>query len=189
MRPTWFEAAEYCNWLSKRDGIPRQQWCYEPNEQGQFDVGVKPAPDYLRLSGYRLPTEAEWEYVCRAGTTTSRYFGTSAELLAHYARYEANGDDHAWPVAELKPNDLGLFDMLGNVHEWCHERYQAFPVTGAAPISDVVDVQEAEDRIGRVKRGGSYRDFARHLRAASRGYGDPNNRTSALGFRPVRTLY
>jgi formylglycine-generating enzyme required for sulfatase activity len=188
VRPTWFDAAEYCNWLSECEGIPPEQWCYEPNEHGEFYVGMKPARDFVRLTGYRLPTEAEWEYACRAGTATSRYFGASTKLLVHYGRYEANSDNHVWPVGGLKPNDLGLFDMLGNVYEWCHERYQDYPGPGGEPLADAVDIQEVEDRIGRVKRGGSYFHFARFLRSSSRAYGDPDNRSSSIGFRPVRTF-
>jgi formylglycine-generating enzyme required for sulfatase activity len=188
VRPTWFDAAEYCNWLSKCEGIPPEQWCYKTNEYDEFYIGMKPARNYLTLTGYRLPTESEWEYACRGDTVTSRYYGAASELLVHYGWYEANSGAHAWPVALLQPNDFGLFDMLGNVYEWCHERYRPYPDVSAEPHADVVDMQKVEERIGRVKRGGSYQHFDRHLRSASRGYGDPANRTSSVGFRPVRTF-
>ena len=77
--------------------------------------------DVLRRTGYRLPTEAEWEYACRSGTTTSRYYGASIELMGRYARYQANSHEHAWACGSLLPNDLGLFDMLGNQFEWVHD--------------------------------------------------------------------
>ena len=114
-RADWYAAAAYCNWLSKRGGIARGQWCYLPNESGAYAEGMTIPADVLERTGYRLPTEAEWEYACRAGAVTSRYYGLSAELLGKYARYLANSEEHAWPCGSLLPNDLGLFDMLGNV--------------------------------------------------------------------------
>ena len=88
---------------------------------------MKTVPDFLDRSGYRLPTEAEWEYACRSGAVTSRYYGGSVELLGQYAWYNQNSKDRAWPCGLVKPNDLGLFDMLGNVYEWCQEQYEAIP--------------------------------------------------------------
>ena len=113
---TWYHAAAYCNWLSEEEGLPKDQWCYLPNEQKKYDKGMKIPADFLQRTGYRLPTEAEWEYACRAGAMTSRHYGLSVDLLEQYARYQANSHDHAWPCGSLMPNDLGLFDMLGNVY-------------------------------------------------------------------------
>ena len=81
--------------------------------------------DVLERTGYRLPTEAEWEYACRSGTITSRYYGHSIDLLGAYARYQANSHEHAWSCGSLLPNDLGLFDMLGNEFEWCQDSMNA----------------------------------------------------------------
>src|SRR5207245_1595842 len=112
------------NWLSKQEGLPETEWCYEPNPDGKYAEGMKLTADYLRRTGYRLPTEAEWEYACRAGAVTSRYYGQTEELLGKYAWFFGNSQELTWSVGSLKPNDLGLFDMHGNVYCWCQERYR-----------------------------------------------------------------
>jgi formylglycine-generating enzyme required for sulfatase activity len=117
----WYTAAQYCNWLSEQEGIPRDQWCYEPGAGGYIE-GMRIPSDVLLRTGYRLPTEAEWEYACRAGTITTRYYGVTTDLLAKYAWFQANSQDHAWSCGSLLPNDLGLFDMLGNEYEWGQDR-------------------------------------------------------------------
>src|SRR5271166_3968758 len=123
-RTTWYEAAAYCNWLSQQEGLAT---CYEPNDEGEYAKGMKIVPDALEQPGYRHPMEAEWEYACRAGAVTSRYCGRSVELLGKYAWYSQNSQDRAWPCGQLLPNELGLFDMLGNVDEWCHEQCYRYP--------------------------------------------------------------
>src|SRR5438477_5798912 len=109
--------------MSKEEGIPQDQWCYEI-KNGQV---TKLKANYLSLTGYRLPTEAEMEYATRADALTSRYFGETEELLPKYAWYLKNSQDQTWPVGSLKPNDLGLFDVHGSVWNWCQEKYVAYP--------------------------------------------------------------
>ena len=113
----WYDAAGYCNWLSLQAKIPPEQWCY-PRE---LKPGVKIEADSLKRCGYRLPTETEWEYFCRAGTETSRFFGGSDALLSRYAWTWLNSKDRTYPPGRLLPNEFGLFDTLGNVVEWCHD--------------------------------------------------------------------
>ena len=96
--------------------------------------------DVLVRTGYRLPTEAEWEYACRSGTMTSRYYGAGTELLGRYARYQANSQDHAWACGGLLPNDLGLFDMLGNAYEWVHDRYGITRISRQGIINDNINI-------------------------------------------------
>ena len=93
-----------------------------PAEEGGYAEGMTVPADVLLRTGYRLPTDAEWEYACRSGTITSRYYGASTDLLPLYARYQANSREHAWACGSLLPNDLGLFDMLGNEFEWVNDK-------------------------------------------------------------------
>jgi formylglycine-generating enzyme required for sulfatase activity len=183
---TWHEAAAYCNWLSEQEGIPPEQWCYETNAQG---LVVKLQPNYLHRTGYRLPTEAEWEYACRAGATTSRYFGGSVELLEKYGTYLLNSGEHAWPVGSRKPNDLGLFDMHGNVWCWCQEKYMEYPKTpGAIALDDVEDALRINNQENRVLRGGSFGTPATDVRSAKRSRLVPTLRNGYVGFRVARTI-
>jgi formylglycine-generating enzyme required for sulfatase activity len=132
---TWFEVASYCNWLSQQEGIDPMQWCYETDsatETGPDVKVVKLRANYLSLQGYRLPTEAEMEYAIRAGAFTKRFFGETDDLLPKYAWYSGNSQQTTWPVGLLKPNDFGLFDVQGNVTNWCLERYGPYPGGGAA---------------------------------------------------------
>jgi formylglycine-generating enzyme required for sulfatase activity len=185
---SWYRAAAYCNWLSEQEGIDPKQWCYEtdPVEKTGPDIKVvKLRSNYLQLEGYRLPTEAEMEYVTRAGATTARYFGETEELLPKYAWYNKNSQEIAWPVGSLKPNDFGLFDVQGNVYTWCQEGYKEYePKGGDDKEDDLVIV--STDR--RVLRGGSYLNQAPIHRSASRYIDDPTGTYANFGFRLARTL-
>jgi formylglycine-generating enzyme required for sulfatase activity/serine/threonine protein kinase len=130
---------------------------------------------------YRLPTEAEWEYACRAGTTTTYSFGDSDSELGEYAWYRDNSGNTTHPVGKKKPNAWGLYDMHGNVFEWCQDWY------GNYPSGSVTDPTGAASGRGRVLRGGSF-DFQTSLvRSAYRDYVLPGFRLYTVGFRPART--
>src|SRR5262249_26010340 len=179
---SWFGAAAYCNWLSQQEGLPKDQWCYLPNERGQYDQGMTISADALRRAGYRLPTEVEWEYACRAGATTSRYYGLSLDLLGKYAWYQANSQEHAWRCGSLFPNDLGLFDMLGNVYEWCQERRSDRPERLESKKVDIINMN-----ISRLIRGGTFFDLPAYVRSAFRDAYAPVGRRTIFGFRPTST--
>ena len=120
---TWYGAAGYCNWLSKQEGLPEDEWCYAPDERGQYIHGMKMMSNWEARTGFRLPTAVEWEYACRAGAVTTYSFGEPRELLEQYAWYTKNSPARSNPVGTKKPNDLGLFDLHGNLYEWCQDRF------------------------------------------------------------------
>src|SRR5262249_20286345 len=144
--------------------------------------------NYLSLTGYRLPTEAEMEYATRAGAVTSRYYGETEELLPKYAWYFKNSQAKAWPVGSLKPNDFGLFDVQGNVNTWCQERYQSYPHGINGLIEDKEDVYSINIKNDRVLRGGSFYNPAKNVRSSYRDNDGQAVLRDDVGFRPVRTF-
>jgi hypothetical protein len=128
---------------------------------------------------YCLPTEAEWEYACRAGSTGKYCFGDNEALLGEYAWFSANSGNQTQPVGKKKPNAWGLHDMHGNVWEWCQDWY------GDYPAGAVTDPQGAYSGTDRVPRGGGWYDDAGDATSAGRGGGVPDGRFTHLGFRLV----
>ena len=183
---SWYAAAAYCNWLSRKENLPE---CYEPNDEGRYAEGMKIRADALQRTGYRLPTEAEWEYACRAGAMTSRYYGLSEALLGQYAWYLTNTPgERGQPCGSLMPNDLGLFDMLGNVYEWCNGRYEAYPADKGGDFDDRVNVYESIQQTNpRPIRGGTFFYIPPYVRSAIRRPVAPSYRDIFIGFRPSRT--
>jgi formylglycine-generating enzyme required for sulfatase activity len=166
---SWYAAAAYCNWLSEKEGIDASQWCYVQAAEG--DEGLRPADDCYQRTGYRLPSETEWEFACRAGASTRWSYGDGMdELLAQYARCSLNSHVKYVPqcsaVGTLKPNDFGLFDMHGNVAEWC---------------------QDAKNGL-RAMRGGSFQHLPINIQSTSASAGNPSRFGSVTGFRVARTL-
>ena len=182
---TWYRAAQYCRWLSEQAGLPEDQMCHPPIDA--IRDGMQPIANYLKRTGFRLPTEAEWEFSCRAGATSSRSFGRAEDLLPHYAWYVANASERAWPRGSLKPNEFGLFDMHGNVWEWCDERWSSY-FENPRPV-DSEDLTTVNAASNRVLRGGSFESATKAVRSAYRErFEKPQFGSDEIGFRIARTL-
>ena len=175
---SWHDAISYCNWLSERSGF---QPCYRLQ-------AAKVVWD-RQADGYRLPTEAEWEYACRAGTETCFYNGKARSDLNRAAWYDGNAGGKTWPAGQKEANPWGLYDMIGNVWEWCWDLY------GPYPAGPVTDPEGPEAGIYHVLRGGSWYDSyyefegVLYLRCAFRlSYvGGADHSDHYIGFRVART--
>lgn len=179
----WYDAVSYANALSKSEGF---ETCYTiencsgtaGNDLDDCTVTFKG----LGCTGYRLPTEAEWEYAARAGGTYSRYSGP----VSWIAWYYANSDYTTHPIAQKAPNAWGLYDMLGNVWEWVNDRYDASYYSACS--SGCADPTGPSTGSARVYRGGSCYSYAWLVRAALRGNNSPGGRFGSLGFRVARSV-
>jgi sulfatase modifying factor 1 len=178
-RVSWFDALGFCNELSRRQGLT-------PVYGRRGDrIDWDPAAD-----GYRLPTEAEWEYACRAGSATAFHGGDCLDpQLANYDGYQplegcpaGLNRGEPLPVGSLGANAWGFFDMHGNQAEWCWDRY------GAYPAVEVTDPQGPPEGPYRVVRGGCWDNGARRCRAANRQAMPPDRRLDMIGLRLARTV-
>jgi formylglycine-generating enzyme required for sulfatase activity len=178
---TWFDAVRYCNTRSEHEGL-----------KAAYTIDGEAVTWNRDADGYRLPTEAEWEYACRAGTTTPFHTGKTitdkqANIYNHYG-YNNDSSGNAiggyqgrtTPVNSFRPNPWGLFDTHGNVGEWCWDWY------------DEYDAENRTDPAGpatgtyRVTRGGGWNDFPKHVRSAYRSATPPGNGVFNIGFRLAR---
>ena len=139
-----------------------------------------PDGDFYHAGGYRLPTEAEWEYAARGGTSTTYSFGDNEAELGKYAWWDGNSEGHTHPVALKRKNPYGLHDMHGNVSEWVQD--------WGGDLPGGVDPLRSSSGSSRVIRGGGWYNSAQGLRSALRSFGGPGGRHSHVGFRLVRTL-
>jgi len=173
----WSDAVKYCNARSREEGL---EPCYDLETwRCNFDA-----------NGYRLPTEAEWEYACRAGTKTSYYFGDDERKLRVFAWFEQNSGGRHHPVGQKLPNPWGLFDMHGNVWEWCNDFYKV-DYYRESPERNPRGPDEGETK---VLRGGCFSSKPRECRSSHRYYENPAYSDVCFGYdiygfrcvRPVR---
>ena len=173
---SWYDALNFCNALSQSEGLTP---CYTIN-------GTKVTSDF-EANGYRLPTEAEWEYAAKAGTKTDFYSGKLTYSgnspidpnLDKIAWYSANSSNATHPVGQKAPNAFGLYDMSGNVWEWCWDRYAEYP------SKETKDYQGPEIGTYRVYRGGGWRNLAWYCRSTNRDRNYLDDKNNSLGFRVV----
>jgi len=133
---------------------------------------------------YTLPTEAQWEYACRAGTSTVFSFGNSESSLGDYAWYKSNSNDKTHPVGQKRPNDFGLYDMHGNVWEWCRDWYDS----GYYNKNIITDPENTQGDSNRVLRGGCWDHPPVYFRSAERARFDTDSRYNNSGFRVVLSV-
>jgi formylglycine-generating enzyme required for sulfatase activity len=175
---------QYARFLEAAGSTARKPQAWDNRRFNQLEqpvVGVSwdDAQAYCRWAGVRLPTEAEWEYACRAGTTTEYSFGDEADRLGEYAWFSENSSGQTQPVGTKKPNPWGLHDMHGNVWEWCQDWFSS----DYYAMNPEVDPKGPKQAPGRVFRGGCWGLLAWYCRAAYRYGGTPGFRGNDLGFR------
>jgi formylglycine-generating enzyme required for sulfatase activity len=149
---TWNDAVKFCEWLTETE-----------------------------KHTYSLPTEAQWEYACRAGTTTAYFFGNDPDKLREYAWFADNADKRTHPIGGRRPNPWGLEEMSGNVRQWCRDGMRTYS-NPKEPVDDPIGPENGE----RALRGGDWDSPAVPCRSAARMQAESSHRTNQIGFRVVR---
>jgi formylglycine-generating enzyme required for sulfatase activity len=170
---SWNDAAQYCNWLSEQSGLRK---VYDFRHDSLFRIDGS-------ANGYRLPTEAEWEYAAAGGKTVKTDPYAGAKQPAAIAWYSGNASRHPHPVGQKRPNALGIHDLSGNVWEWCHDWYDAGFYAKSQHARHPSGPDSGEMR---CLRGGSWNNSGKHLRIANRSSRYPDFRDGSVGFRVAR---
>jgi formylglycine-generating enzyme required for sulfatase activity len=174
----WDDAVLFCNWLSIQE---QRKPCYQRVTRKEKEGDITTWHCDFEADGYRLPTEAEWEYACRAGTTTLWSFGKDKQWAASYAVFDTPTPE---PVASRLPNDWGLFDMHGNGREWCWDYYGK-----NYPKAQEIDPTGPATGKARVQRGGGWFDHPRDGLSGFRNVSNPDKGDRLLGFRVACTIH
>jgi len=176
---SWWDAVSYCNWLSEKENLPK---AYDSNGN-LLDKDGMITTDPSRVVGYRLPTEAEWEYAARGGNKSKGYKYAGSDNVDDVAWYTSNSGYKTQEVGKKTPNELGLYDMSGNLWEWCSDWYNSYS------SSEQTNPYNSNAGSSRVYRGGHWFDSALYVRVANRLSGSPSNVFNDLGFRICRTVF
>jgi formylglycine-generating enzyme required for sulfatase activity len=186
---SWYDCARYCNLLTEKE-FGAKECVYLPNEQGLYQEGMRIVNQPLKKKGYRMPTEAEFEFFHRAGSSSMFNHGSDIRITDRFSFYVANSKDQAWPVGTLRPNEFGLFDTGGNVFEWCLESYDPYPDLNGADEDAFMNTQNTiiMTSISRAMRSGCFYNQISSLRSADRNGAKPDDRSNSRGLRLVRSL-
>jgi len=166
-----------------RDNSEGRDWEKPAHTVNPLDKNGNKTTDITKVEGCRLPTEAEWEYAARGGQNTKGYKYSGSDTIDEVAWYSSNSGGKTQSVGLKKPNELGLYDMSGNVWEWCHDWYVGYS-SGAE-----TNPTGAAGGAFRVDRGGSWYFYARSCRVADRSDDAPTGSNDYLGFRLARTVF
>ena len=170
---SWNDAVSYCNWLSEHEGLDKF-----------YNINGDELKMNWNANGYRLPTEAEWEYAARGGNKSHGYKYSGSNNIDKVAWYKDNSRGKTHEVSTKHPNELGIYDMSGNVWEWCNDLYYS----GYYYQSPRNNPKKPNSSSRRVVRGGSWRNVPDYCRVSGRYYDYPANSGSSLGFRIARTV-
>ena len=175
---SWWDAIAYCNWLSEKEGLSK---AYD-NKGNLLDKDGRVTTDSSKVVGYRLLTEAEWEYAAKGGNQSKGYIYSGSDKVNHVAWYASNSRSKTQEVGMKEPNELGLYDVSGNVWEWCSDWY------GSYSSSSQTNPYNSSGSY-RVERGGSCYSFATGVRVAYRNRSSPTYTFNVIGFRIGRTVH